>query len=308
MHRIECLVVCGVLMSGGVLVNGCGSSPPAESPDPSSGSDLTSEPAAEQVNDAEPTEATDASSAQTASADESSDEGENTFKLRDSDTARDARGVAESKIKPSKTEAAMRFFVVDKDKGPIEGIVISLTSPDGKVYYTEESDAKGYAEVLVPVGQKYDLVYLSLGRKDIAASVPVSDEANQNIKLTLRYKRNVEEQEPTPRFVLKGVNFDTGKATIRPESFPRLDRVVEYMAHKKKARIEISGHTDDVGKPKANQDLSQRRADACKTYIVSKGIDASRIEAVGFGDARPIAPNDSDEGRQLNRRIEAREL
>ena len=300
MRRIVCL------MLGGFLMNGCGGSPPAESPQVSSDSDLGSETSAEMDDSDQPASSDDAKD-EAPSADTQAED-ENTFQLRDSDTAKDARGVTESKIKPSETEAAMRFFVVDKEKGPIEGIVVSLTAPDGKVYYTQESDAKGYAEVLVPVGQKYDLVYLSLGRKDIAASVPVTDEANQNIKLTLRYKRNVEEQEATPRFVLKGVNFDTGKATIRPESLPRLDRVVEYMAHKKKTRIEISGHTDDVGKPKANQDLSQRRAEACKNYIVSKGIDASRIEAVGYGDTRPIAPNDSDEGRQRNRRIEAAEL
>ena len=263
---------------------------------------------------------TDSPSAAGGEAGEAASEGEagdpNEFKLGASDTAKDARGVTESKIKPTKTEAAMKFFVVDKDKGPVEGVVISLTAPDGKKYYTEETDAAGYAEVLVPVGKKYDLVYLSLGRKDIAASVKVEDEPNQNIKLTLRHKRWVPPPSPKPgapkakaqRFVLKGVEFDTGKATIRPESFPRLESVVEYMTHKKKSRIEISGHTDNVGKKKANKTLSEKRARAVRDYLISKGIDGGRIEAVGFGDERPIASNDSPEGRQKNRRIEATEL
>jgi outer membrane protein OmpA-like peptidoglycan-associated protein len=290
----------------GTVFMGCGGSSAGESPQTPSG--VEPQAATEQAAQSAPSgEGETTSAADDPSQPEQGDD-ENTFQLRDSDTAKDAHGATESKIKPSETEAAMKFFVVDKDKGPIEGIVISLTAPDGKKYYTQETDAKGYAEVLVPVGQKYDLVYLSLGRKDIAASVPVTDEANQNIKLTLRYKRNVEEKAAKPRFVLKGIVFDTGKATIRPESYPRLDRVVEYMAHKKSARIEISGHTDDVGKPKANQDLSERRAKACREYIISKGIDGSRIDAVGFGDTRPIAPNDTPEGRQRNRRIEAREL
>ncbi|MFT3925394.1 MAG: OmpA family protein [Myxococcales bacterium] len=222
----------------------------------------------------------------------------------------------ESQIKATRTEAALKFTVVDKEKGPIRGIVISLTSPDGIKYYTQETNAEGYAEVLVPVGKKYDLVYLALGRKDIAATVPVSEEPNQNVRLTLRYKR----WEPPPRpaaaaalpepagFVLNGVTFDSGKASIRPESFAQLDTVVEYMAHKLSAKIEIAGHTDNVGNPKTNKQLSEKRAQACRDYLVSKGIDGARVTAVGYGDERPIAPNDTDAGRQENRRIEAVEL
>lgn len=244
--------------------------------------------------------------------------GKNRFQIRDSNDAKDAHGVEPSKIKPTETEAAIKFFVVDKnkDEAPIEGIVISLTAPDGKKFYTEETDAKGYAEVLVPAGQKYDIVYLSLGRRDINASVKVDDVPNLTLRLTLRYKRNVPpprrkaaQQAPeAPRFVLKGITFDTGKATIKPESFERLDSVVEYMTHKKSARIEISGHTDNVGNPQENKTLSEDRANACRDYLISKGIDGRRIDAVGYGDERPIASNNTREGRELNRRIEATEL
>jgi outer membrane protein OmpA-like peptidoglycan-associated protein len=80
------------------------------------------------------------------------------------------------------------------------------------------------------------------------------------------------------------------------------------MAHKKGMRIEISGHTDNVGKKKDNQILSEKRAKSCRDYLVSKGIEAERITTVGYGDARPIAPNDTEQGRQQNRRIEAAEL
>lgn len=245
--------------------------------------------------------------------------GGNEFKVNQSDPSTRARGVEESKIKATRTEAAIRFKVVDKDKGPIEGVVISLTAPDGVKYYTEETDAEGFSEVLVPVGKKYDLVYLSLGRKDISAKVPVSDEPNQNINLTLRYKSYIPPARPqpkpgappipdAPRFVLKGVHFDTGKASLRDESREQLDTVVEYMTHKKSARVEISGHTDNVGNPKGNKALSEKRAKACREYLMSRGIDGDRVEAVGYGDELPIAPNDTEEGRQKNRRIEATEL
>jgi outer membrane protein OmpA-like peptidoglycan-associated protein len=226
------------------------------------------------------------------------------FQLQDTHTAKGAHGATASKIVPTRTEAAMKLFVVDKDKGPIQGVVIFLTGPDKTKYYTEPTDSAGYAEVLVPVGKRYDVTYLSLGRREIAATVPVDDEPNQSVKLTLRYKRELAQQP----FILAGVNFDTAKATIRPESFPNLDVVVEFMAHKKTARVEISGHTDNVGSAKANKALSEKRAQACRNYIVSKGIDKKRLDAIGFGDERPIAPNDTEEGRQKNRRIEAKEL
>jgi OOP family OmpA-OmpF porin len=234
----------------------------------------------------------------------------NEFVVRTSEKTEENQDTRPSKLKPTKTEAVLKFIVVDKDKGPLKGIVVSLTAPDGKKYYTEETDETGYTEVLVPVGQTYELVYLSLGRKDVAARVPVANEPNQNVKLTLRYKRHMPPTpEPAePRIVLEGIMFDTGKATLRPESLPRFDSVVEFMTYKKSARIEISGHTDNVGNPKANKTLSLKRAQACKDYLVSRGIDPSRIEAVGYGDERPIASNDTEEGRQQNRRIEAREL
>ena len=80
------------------------------------------------------------------------------------------------------------------------------------------------------------------------------------------------------------------------------------MKHKPNSRIEISGHTDNVGKPETNKALSERRAQACREYLIKQGIDGSRIVAVGYGDSQPIASNDTPKGRQANRRIEATEL
>ena len=236
------------------------------------------------------------------------------FVLHPSDEASRAESTKRAKIKPTRTEAALRFILVDKDKGPIKGTIIVLTAPDGKKTYTEETDVDGYTEVLVPVGQKYDIVYLSLGIREIATQVTVTDEPKQSIKLTLRYKRPpppppiIVPAPPATRFILDGVTFDTGKATLRPESLGRLDLVVEFMAHKKNMRIEISGHTDNAGKKKANQVLSEKRAQACRDYLVSKGIEPGRIVTRGYGDERPIASNDTEQGRQRNRRIEAAEM
>lgn len=238
----------------------------------------------------------------------------NEFKVVDTHTAKDTHGTRASKLKATKTEALLKLVVVDKDTGPVRGVVISLTGPDGAKYYTEETDETGYSEVLVPIGKKYDIVYVTLGKPDIAAKATVDDQPNLTMKLTLRFRALApaaaaggKPAEP-PRFVLEGVEFDTGKATLRKDSHARLDGVVEFLTHKRSARVEISGHTDNVGNPRTNQSLSQKRAEACRDYVVSRGVDAARVQAVGRGDTQPVAPNDTEAGRQKNRRIEAREL
>lgn len=220
----------------------------------------------------------------------------------------------ESRLRPTGTEALMKFFLFDRTrKEPIAGIVVALTGPDGAVYYTEETDADGCADLLVPVGQEYDLRYLSLGRREIQGRVAVQDKPNLTFRHTLRYRSREPRPtapEPTvePGYVLHGVTFDTGEATLRLDSLLRLEDVLEFLIHKPDARVEISGHTDDVGDAEANQRLSLARGEACRAYLVERGVDPDRIETVGYGEARPLVTNDSPEGRRTNRRIEVREL
>lgn len=313
MMRPQLVVFTALLAFAGLLGSACGTSRAA-----GPASEVTrSMDAAPQEGDAEP--------AATPNADAPSSEGDGAtreFQLQPSDTARHAHGARPSELKATRTQAAIRFFVVDPDAGPIPGIVIKMTAPDGTRYFTGETDSEGYGEVLVPIGQRYEVEYLSLGRRNVTARVDVPDKPNQNIRLTLRYrpwrgvaaKAEKAEATETPevpaqqRFVLEGVVFATGSAKIQPESFARLDSVVEYMTHKPSARIEVSGHTDNVGNPRSNLKLSEARAKAVKDYLVSKGIEGARIEAVGYGDARPVASNDTDQGRGRNRRIEAVEI
>jgi outer membrane protein OmpA-like peptidoglycan-associated protein len=232
------------------------------------------------------------------------------FEVHDSDTADEAHGERPSEIESTETHAAMRLFVVDPETGPIQGVVIKMTAPDGTAYYTRPTDSLGYGEVLVPVGQRYEMEYLSLGARNTTAAVQVQEGPRQDIRLTLRYRRYhapARAEEP-PRFVLEDIRFDSDSATLRPESYPRLGRVVEYMEHMPDSRIRIAGHTDNVGNPRANLRLSERRAQAVRQYLVDHGIDGDRIEAVGYGQERPVAPNDTESGRAQNRRIEAEEL
>jgi OOP family OmpA-OmpF porin len=102
---------------------------------------------------------------------------------------------------------------------------------------------------------------------------------------------------------IKNLQFDVNRATIRPESYTSLGRVADLLTSKNYS-LKLEGNTDNTGNFDANMRLSQARADAVKQYLVSQGADASRIDAVGYGSTRPIATNDTPEGRQENRRVE----
>ena len=100
------------------------------------------------------------------------------------------------------------------------------------------------------------------------------------------------------------VFFDTASANIKPESYPDLDRVVDFMnSAVTSATGVVEGHTDSVGNDAYNQGLSQRRADAVRKYLVDKGVAAARLEARGFGESQPVADNATAEGRAQNRRV-----
>ena len=108
------------------------------------------------------------------------------------------------------------------------------------------------------------------------------------------------------RVILRNVKFDTGKSVIREESYPELDRLARIMTNRPHMRVEISGHTDNTGSAAVNDKISQERADAIVEYLVSKGIDRDRLESKGYGSSQPCDTNDTAEGRQNNRRCEAK--
>jgi outer membrane protein OmpA-like peptidoglycan-associated protein len=104
---------------------------------------------------------------------------------------------------------------------------------------------------------------------------------------------------------LHNILFDTGRATIKPESATALAPVGELLKNDASLKLEIQGHTDNVGAPAANLKLSQDRAAAVKAYLVQTlGADASRLTTAGFGDTRPLGDNRTEEGRTQNRRVE----
>jgi OOP family OmpA-OmpF porin len=103
---------------------------------------------------------------------------------------------------------------------------------------------------------------------------------------------------------IEGIEFELGSAVIAASSRPLLDKAAGVLARFKSVKLEIQGHTDTTGSRDFNVRLSQQRADAVKAYLVTKGIDASRLTAKGYGPDKPVADNGTFEGRKKNRRVE----
>ena len=106
------------------------------------------------------------------------------------------------------------------------------------------------------------------------------------------------------KIALRNVFFDTGRAEVKLDSYPELDRLIQLMKDVPSLQIELSGHTDNVGGQSANLSLSQRRAEAVRDYLVKRSVDGNRVTAKGYGATRPVDSNDTKEGRANNRRTE----
>jgi len=98
--------------------------------------------------------------------------------------------------------------------------------------------------------------------------------------------------------------FDLDSAMLKPDSEPDLKRMAEVLARYPETRLQITGHTDNEGTEQNNFKLSERRAQSVRNFLVDKGVDASRINTLGYGELRPVASNETEEGRNRNRRLE----
>jgi outer membrane protein OmpA-like peptidoglycan-associated protein len=136
-----------------------------------------------------------------------------------------------------------------------------------------------------------------------------NSERDQAAEQSARLQAEVDQLKATqtPRglvLTLGDVLFNTGRSDLNPGAGRKLDQLAQFLNDHPERRIEIDGFTDSVGPDDYNQDLSQRRADAVKSALMSRGIDGSRIATQGFGKAYPVASNNDSGGRQLNRRVE----
>jgi outer membrane protein OmpA-like peptidoglycan-associated protein len=113
-----------------------------------------------------------------------------------------------------------------------------------------------------------------------------------------------EELNKSGHIALYGIHFDTGKATILPDSESLLGEIVKMLQANPDVKVSVEGHTDNVGAAGANQMLSEKRSQAVVTWLTAHGISASRLKAKGWGQTKPVADNATEDGRGKNRRVE----
>ena len=124
------------------------------------------------------------------------------------------------------------------------------------------------------------------------------------IYMNRRKPKKDENTEEVLSDVFDNLNFEFGKADIKKESLPYLDKLADTLNKSKDWTLEIQGHTDDKGSDDFNMKLSQNRADSVRNYLITKGVLADTITAKGFGESTPLVANDSDANREKNRRVE----
>lgn len=201
----------------------------------------------------------------------------------------------------------VKGVIYDKiTKKPLGGTVEIVDLETNTLVSTFPSNsATGKYLVSLPAGKNYSLTGSADGY--------LFKSENFNIPAASGYQE-VERDFPLDRIdvgrkiVLKNIFFDFNKYTLRDESSSELERLVKLLRKYPKLRIEISGHTDNVGSENYNKTLSENRAKVVVDYLITNGIDKSRLVYVGYGFSQPIASNDSDPGRQLNRRTEFKVL
>lgn len=200
------------------------------------------------------------------------------------------------------TRLLMRGFITDSEnKEPITAKFELIDQDTDQIIATAISDSTGNYSVYVPEAKQYGV--------DINASgylmfLDVLDLSEATYDEVIVRNFELDRVEVGAKVILKNIYFETNKSALLPESYTTLNSVVKLMQNNPSLRLEISGHTDNVGSMKYNKKLSMERAKSCVDYLVQQGISESRLEYKGFGFQFNLFPNDSEENKAKNRRVE----
>lgn len=204
-----------------------------------------------------------------------------------------------------------RFFRIEyrlKDKARQPGSVEVLRNfqrafakRGGKTLYNHDDGTSGETTLRMPRGKSERWMFLAASPGSYALDIIEVKGMKQQIEVSAN--EMLDAINKNGFIALYGILFDTGKDTITRESAPLLAEIVKLMQSNAALKLSVEGHTDSVGKAKANQVLSQQRADSVKEYLVHKGINGKRLATRGWGDAKPVADNRAEDGRTKNRRV-----
>ena len=208
-------------------------------------------------------------------------------------------------MRPSKT-----LWVKGKvfDKTTTAGLPSAVELVDiaaNRIISRVQTDETGNYLITLPVGKDYAFNVTRKGYLFYSDRFPLRDKSPDST-----YQKNIPLQpiEVNAAVVLRNIFFDVKKYEIKPESSAELDRVVQFLQDNPTVRIQIEGHTDNVGTVIDNQKLSEQRARSVVNYMIYKGIKDTRLVPKGFGASQPVADNKTEEGRAQNRRTELKVL
>jgi len=211
--------------------------------------------------------------------------------------------LAQDELQPTEEDALLECIVTDPDKIPEEDAQIIVESEDGTIKRNGKTNIDGIYKVLVPEGKKYHVKVKKFGKYlDYDVDIPNHPGAAEFVQPLIIVTVNKFIRE----YTLKHVNFDTNKWDIRDDAMHTLNKLYHGFNKNPKLKVEIAGHTDDIGDAQANLRLSQKRADAIREYLIARGVSTDRVLAKGYGEIKPHAENKTAEGRSLNRRTEVK--
>lgn len=206
-------------------------------------------------------------------------------------------------LRPLKTLWAKGKVYDAKTKAGLPSTVVLTDVNTQKAVSRLQTDEDGNYLVTLPIGKDYAFNVHRKGYLFYSQNYNMKDISSDSV---FQADIPLEPIEANAKVILKNVFFDTKKTELKPESISELDNVVTLMKENPNLKIQISGYTDNVGKPEDNLRLSTGRAVAVVNYLLSKGINNNRLSFKGYGEADPIASNSTEEGKALNRRTELR--
>lgn len=210
----------------------------------------------------------------------------------------------DTELNPKRVDYTVR--VVDKDtRQPVDAnLTLINTQKEENFTGTDNRTAEGTYQFRLRQGGFYEVNVNAPNYSFENTAIDLQNSGNTTNELVIELLA----LRANTKLTLKNITFETNSAELNASSFSELDRVVELMRDNPRLKVEISAHTDDVGSNAYNQRLSDKRARSVVNYMLSNNISTDRLVSKGYGEEQPLLPNDSDENRAQNRRVELKVL